>query len=75
MDGPVLVEAIVDPLEPSLPPKITSEQRRHLAQSLARGEVNRVPIGLTIGRDMVEKFAFAKSPMGVGGRVAEALGS
>ncbi|HWG81347.1 MAG TPA: hypothetical protein VN681_16305, partial [Stellaceae bacterium] len=52
---------------------ITAEQRRHLAQSLARGEVNRVPIGLTIGRDMVEEFAFAQSPMGVGGRLAEAL--
>jgi pyruvate dehydrogenase (quinone)/pyruvate oxidase len=73
MDGPVLVEAIVDPLEPPLPPKITAEQRRHLAQSLARGEVNRVPIGLTIGRDMVEEFGFAQSPMGVGGRLAGAL--
>ncbi|HJT06364.1 MAG TPA: thiamine pyrophosphate-dependent enzyme [Stellaceae bacterium] len=73
MDGPVLVEAIVDPLEAPLPPKITAEQRRHLAQSLAQGEVNRVPIGLTIGRDMVEEFGFAQSPMGLGGRVAEAL--
>ena len=73
MEGPVLVEAIVDPLEPPLPPKITAEQRRHLAQSLARGEVNRVPIGLTIGRDLVEEFGFAQSPMGVGGRLAEAL--
>jgi len=73
MDGPVLIEAVVDPLEPPQPPKITAEQRRHLAEAMARGEVNRVPIGLTIGRDLVEEFAFAQSPMGIGGRLAEAL--
>lgn len=72
--GPVVVEAVVDPLEPPQPPKITPEQRKHLMQSMARGEVNRVPIGLTIGRDLVEEFAFAQCPMGVGGRVAEKLG-
>ncbi|HZT19427.1 MAG TPA: thiamine pyrophosphate-dependent enzyme [Dongiaceae bacterium] len=74
MEGPVLVEAIVDPLEPPQPPKITAEQRRHLVEAMARGEVNRMPIGLTIGRDLVEEFAFAQSPMGVGGRIADALG-
>jgi pyruvate dehydrogenase (quinone) len=73
MNGPVLVEAVVDPLEPPQPPKITAEQRRHLAEAMARGEINRVPIGLTIGRDMVEEFAFAQSPMGFGGRLAEAF--
>jgi pyruvate dehydrogenase (quinone)/pyruvate oxidase len=73
MNGPVLVEAVVDPLEPPQPPKITAQQRRHLAEAMARGEVNRVPIGLTIGRDMVEEFAFAQSPMGIGGRLAEAF--
>jgi len=73
MDGPVLIEAVGDPLEPPQPPKITAEQRRHLAEAMARGEVNRVPIGLTIGRDLVEEFAFAQSPMGIGGRLAEAL--
>jgi pyruvate dehydrogenase (quinone)/pyruvate oxidase len=71
--GPVLVEAIVDPLEPPMPPKITAEQRRHLAQSMARGEPNRARIGLTIGRDLVEEFAFAESPMGIGGRLAETV--
>jgi pyruvate dehydrogenase (quinone) len=75
IDGPVFVQAVVDPLEPPLPPKITAEQRRHLAQSMARGEPNRTPIGLTIGRDLVEEFAFAQSPMGFGGRIAESVGT
>jgi hypothetical protein len=57
-----------------MPPKITAEQRRHLAQSMARGEPNTVPIGLTIGRDLVEEFTFAQSPVGIGGRIAEAVG-
>jgi pyruvate dehydrogenase (quinone)/pyruvate oxidase len=73
MDGPVLVEAMVDPLEPPQPPKITWQQTKNLASAMARGEANRAPIGLTIGRDMVEEFAFAESPMGIGGRLVEAL--
>lgn len=73
MDGPVLIEAVVDPLEPPQPPKITWRQSRNLASAMAHGEVNRTPIGLTIGRDMVEEFPFAESPMGVGGRLVEAL--
>src|SRR5579884_458413 len=74
LEGPVLVEAVVDPLEPPLPPKITAEQRRHLVESMARGEPNRAPIGLTIGRDLVEEFAFAQSPMGFGGRIVDKVG-
>ena len=35
--GPVLVEAVVDPYEPPMPPKITAEQALHFAESLARG--------------------------------------
>ncbi|HLZ26262.1 MAG TPA: thiamine pyrophosphate-dependent enzyme [Chloroflexota bacterium] len=38
--GPVVVEAIVDPNEPPLPPKITREQAVHFAEALARGEPN-----------------------------------
>ena len=36
--GPVVVEAVVDPNEPPLPPKITREQAIHFAEALARGE-------------------------------------
>ena len=35
--GPALVEAVVDPYYPPLPPKITAEQAYHFAKSLARG--------------------------------------
>ena len=35
--GPALLEAVVDPLEPPLPAKITAEQAVKFAASLARG--------------------------------------
>jgi pyruvate dehydrogenase (quinone) len=54
--GPVLVEALVDPFEPPMPPKVTIEQARNLAQSLARGEPNRAKIALTILRDKVKEL-------------------
>ncbi len=37
MPGPVVIEAVVDPHEPPMPPKVTIEQAAHFAQSLARG--------------------------------------
>jgi len=40
--GPVLIEAVVDPLEPPLPAKITMEQAKHFAQSLRKGEPYRL---------------------------------
>jgi pyruvate dehydrogenase (quinone) len=42
--GPVVVEAVVDPNEPPLPPKITREQAIHFAEALARGEPDRLAI-------------------------------
>jgi pyruvate dehydrogenase (quinone) len=48
--GPVLIEALVDPFEPPMPPKITIEQARKFAESLARGEPNRGKIALTVLR-------------------------
>jgi len=35
--GPVIVEGVVDPNEPPLPPKVTMEQAAKFAESLARG--------------------------------------
>jgi pyruvate dehydrogenase (quinone)/pyruvate oxidase len=35
--GPALVEAVVDPFEPPMPPKATMKQVAHLAEALARG--------------------------------------
>lgn len=44
--GPALIEAVVDPLEPPLPPHITAEQAKQFATALIRGE----PDGLSIAR-------------------------
>jgi pyruvate dehydrogenase (quinone) len=44
LPGPVLIEAIVDPLEPPMPANVTLEQARHFAESLVRGEPDRLAI-------------------------------
>jgi len=54
--GPVLVEAVVDPFEPPMPPKVTLEQARHLAESLAKGTPDRGRIIRTILADKVHEF-------------------
>ena len=52
-DGPALCEAIVDPFEPPMPPKVKASQALHMAESLARGEPNRGRIALTLFRDKI----------------------
>jgi len=54
--GPVIVEAVVDPLEPPLPAKITGEQATMFAKSLLRGEPNREKIALTVLSDKVREL-------------------
>jgi pyruvate dehydrogenase (quinone) len=36
--GPVIVDAIIDPFEPPMPPRVTLEQTTNLAKALVRGE-------------------------------------
>ncbi len=55
-EGPVIVEAIVDPFTPPAPAKITMEQAAHFAQSLARGEPNRSKIAWTVLSDKVREI-------------------
>ncbi len=55
-EGPVLIEAVVDPHEPPLPPKVTLEQAKHFAQALARGTPNREKIALTVLSDKVREL-------------------
>lgn len=55
-DGPVVIEAVVDPHEPPLPPKVTLEQAKHFAQALARGTPNREKIALTVLSDKVREL-------------------
>jgi pyruvate dehydrogenase (quinone)/pyruvate oxidase len=54
--GPALLEAVVDPLEPPLPAKITADQALKFAESLARGEPNRKKIALTALSEKVREL-------------------
>jgi pyruvate dehydrogenase (quinone) len=54
--GPVVVEAVVDPFEPPLPPKVTAKQAQKFAQSLVRGEPNRDKIIATVLEDRVREL-------------------
>jgi len=54
--GPAIIEAVVDPNEPPMPPKVKAEQALHLAESLARGTPNRGKIALTIASDTVREM-------------------
>jgi pyruvate dehydrogenase (quinone) len=54
--GPVLIEAVVDPNEPPMPPKITIDQARKFAEALARGEPHREAIAATVLADKVREL-------------------
>jgi pyruvate dehydrogenase (quinone)/pyruvate oxidase len=54
--GPVIIEAVVDPLEPPLPAKIEPKQALHFAESLLRGEPNREKIALTAFSEKVREM-------------------
>jgi pyruvate dehydrogenase (quinone) len=71
IDGPVIIEAEVDPNEPPMPPKITPEQARNFAEALVRGQAARERIGLTLYRNVIEEAVLSASPYGVVGRVLE----
>jgi pyruvate dehydrogenase (quinone)/pyruvate oxidase len=54
--GPVLIEALVDPFEPPMPAKVTVKQAAKFAESLARGEPNRMKIAMTALTDKVREL-------------------
>jgi pyruvate dehydrogenase (quinone)/pyruvate oxidase len=54
--GPVVIEAVVDPNEPPMPPKVTRDQAVKFAKSLVRGEPNRDKIALTAVSDKVREL-------------------
>jgi pyruvate dehydrogenase (quinone) len=54
--GPALVEAVVDPFEPPMPPKVTAEQARKFAESLMKGQPNRSDIALTVLANRVREL-------------------
>lgn len=54
--GPVVVEAIVDPHEPPVPPKVTMRQAARFAEALARGTPHGRKIALTVASDTVREI-------------------
>ncbi len=54
--GPVVVEAVVDPFVPPMPAKITFDQAKKFAESLARGEPDRSKIAWTVLSDKVREL-------------------
>jgi pyruvate dehydrogenase (quinone)/pyruvate oxidase len=54
--GPVIVEAIVDPFEPPMPPKVTVDQAMKFAQALAKGQPHRGKLALTVLSDKVREL-------------------
>ncbi len=53
--GPVVVEALVDQNEPPMPPTIKRDQAEHFAESLVRGEPERMKIAGNAARDVVRQ--------------------
>jgi pyruvate dehydrogenase (quinone) len=56
IDGPVIVDAIVDPFTPPMPPKVTAKQAGKFAESLLKGQPNRDKIVLTVLSDKVREL-------------------
>lgn len=56
LKGPVVVEAVVDPFEPPMPPKATVKQGYELAKSLVRGEPDRAKIIATILENEIKEM-------------------
>jgi pyruvate dehydrogenase (quinone)/pyruvate oxidase len=54
--GPVVVEAVTDPFEPPMPPRVSLDQAGKFARSLLRGEPSREKIALTVLEDKVREL-------------------
>ena len=54
--GPCLIEAVVDPYEPPMPPKIEVKQAMNMAKSLAKGTPHAMKTALTLASDTVREL-------------------
>ena len=54
--GPVVIEAVVDPFVPPMPPKVTVEQAAKFGEALLRGTPHRDKIALTVLSDKVKEL-------------------
>lgn len=73
LDGPVLIEAVVDPHAMPMTPIINHEHAKGVASALARGEPNRERIALTVSRVLARELEYSTSPAGTLARAREAL--
>jgi pyruvate dehydrogenase (quinone)/pyruvate oxidase len=55
-DKPVIVEVVVDPFEPPMPPKVSVEQALHFAEALIKGQPQGGKIALTLFRDKINEL-------------------
>lgn len=53
---PALIEAVVDPFEPPMPPKVSLDQAAKFAESLIKGTPNRGKMALTVLEDKVREL-------------------
>ena len=56
MPGPCLIEAVVDPFEPPMPPKIELKQATNMAKALAKGTPHALDTALTLASDTVREL-------------------
>jgi len=54
--GPAVVDVLVNPDEPPMPPKVTYEQARGFAESFLKGEYRRTTIASTLFRDKLDEL-------------------
>ena len=54
--GPVVVEAVVDPLEPPMPAEVDATQALHFAESLVKGQPKALEIAGTILEDRIKSL-------------------
>ncbi|MCA1577095.1 MAG: pyruvate oxidase [Acidobacteria bacterium] len=53
---PAIVEVVVDPFEPPMPPKVSLEQAAHFAEALVKGQPQGGKIALTLFRDKLNEL-------------------
>ena len=54
--GPAVLEAVVDPNEPPMPPKVKPKQAIHFAEALLKGQPQGARIALTAFRDKIDQM-------------------
>jgi pyruvate dehydrogenase (quinone) len=72
-DGPVLIEAVVDPHDMPMTPTINREHAKGFAWGLAQGQPNREQIALTMSRVLAREMEYTTSPAGVVARARDRL--